>query len=123
MRIVAVVCNVAFWVFFCMVMVTDGPPKGADILWSFIPFVMPILNVVVIRVLSSPSRVLRIVALAGNVLWCGLASWVIVERYPSHPAETGLVEYVASMALTPLLSAVALYLRLGTSVPEGRSVS
>ena len=63
MKIVAVICNVVFWGFFCMVMLTDGPPKGADILLSLIPFLMPIFNVLVIRVLSSPSRVVKLVAL------------------------------------------------------------
>jgi hypothetical protein len=115
MRIVAVVCNVAFWAFLCLVMVTDGPPKGTDILWAVIPFVMLIFNVLVIRVLASPGRVLRIVALVGNVVWCGIAAWMIIARYPSHPAEEGLIEYVALMALTPLVSLVAVGLGLRTA--------
>jgi hypothetical protein len=28
MKIVALICNVIFWGFFCMVMMTDGPPQG-----------------------------------------------------------------------------------------------
>jgi hypothetical protein len=115
MRIVAVICNVVLWGFFCMVMLTDGPPKGADILPSVIPFVMPILNVVVIGVLSLPSRVVKLTALVSNVVWLGLACWLIMDRYPSHPKEEGLIEYVALMVLTPLLSAVVIYLRLRAS--------
>ena len=117
MRIVAVICNVVFLGFFCIVMVTDGPPTGAGILWSLLPFFMPILNVVVIRVLSSPSRVVNLVAFVGNIAWLGLASWLLIDRYPSHPKEEGLIAYVALMALTPLLSAVAMYLRLRASEP------
>ncbi len=108
MKIVAVVCNVLFWGFFCMVMVTDGPPEGTDIYLSLIPFLIPIFNVVVISVLSSPSRGMKLTALVGNIIWLGLASWMIIERYPSHPKEEGLVAYVALMALTPLISAVTL---------------
>jgi hypothetical protein len=78
---------------------------------------MPIFNVVVIRILSCPSRVLRIMGSTGNMLWFGLACWIIMERYPSHPAEEGLIEYVVLMALTPLLSAVAIYLHRGASEP------
>ena len=117
MGIVAVICNVVFWGFFCMVMVTDGPPKGADILWSLLPFLMPILNVVVIRVLSSPSRVVKLVAFVANIAWLGLGCWLFIDRYPSHPKEEGLIEYIALMALTPVLSAVAIYLRLRASEP------
>ena len=117
MKIVAVICNVVFWGFFCLVMLTDGPPKGADILLSVIPFVMPILNVLVIRVLSSPSRVVKLVALVSNIVWLGLACWLIMDRYPSHPKEEGLIEFVALMALTPLLSVVAIYLSFRASEP------
>jgi hypothetical protein len=96
---------------------TDGPPKGADILLSLIPFLMPLLNVVVIRVLFSPSRVMKLVALVTNIVWLGLACWLITDRYPSHPKEEGLIQFVALMALTPLLSAVAIYLSLRASEP------
>ena len=112
MQIAAVICNVIFWGFFCMVMMTDGPPKAADIYWSLLPFLLPILNVVVIRILSSPSRVVQLVTLAGNIIWLGLACWFIMDRYPSHPKEEGLIAYVVLMALTPLLSALAIHLRL-----------
>jgi hypothetical protein len=40
-----------------------------------------------------------------------------MDRYPSHPKEEGLIEYVAFMALTPLLSAAASYLGLRASEP------
>jgi len=100
-----------------MVMLTDGPPKGADILFSLIPLLMPIFNVVVIRILSSPIRVVKLLALVSNIVWLGLACWLIVDRYPSHPKEEGLIEFVALMALTPLLSAVAIYLSLRASEP------
>jgi hypothetical protein len=58
---------------------------------------------------------LKLVALVCNILWLGLACWLIIERLPSHPKEGGLIEYVSLMALTPLLSALALYLGLRAS--------
>jgi hypothetical protein len=117
MKILAVICNVVFWGFLCMVMVTDGPPKGTDVLLSLLPFLVPILNVMVLRVLSSPSRAVRLLALVSNIVWLGLTCWLIMERYPSHPKEGGLFEYVVLGALTPLLSGVAIYLTLRASEP------
>jgi len=87
MKMLAVICNVVFWAFFCMVMLADGPPKGTDVIWSLVLFLMPMLNVAVIRVLSSPRRVLRLVALVGNIVWLGLAGWRIIQELPSHPKE------------------------------------
>ena len=48
MKIVTIICNVVFWGFLRMVMLTDGLPKGTDIVWSLFPFLMPLLNVAVI---------------------------------------------------------------------------
>ncbi len=117
MKIVTVICNVVFWGFFCMVMLTDGPPKGTDIIWSLVPLLIPLVNVAVIRVLSSPSRVLRHVALVSNVVWLGLAFWRIIQELPSHPKEEGLLAFVVLFALTPLLSMVAIYVSLRASEP------
>ena len=117
MKIVTVVCNVVLDGFFCMVVLTDGLPKGTDLVWSFVPFLIPIFNVVVIRVLSSAGRILKLTALAGNIVWLGLACWRIVKELPSHPKEEGLVEFVVLFALTPLLSAAAIYMSLRPSEP------
>ncbi len=119
MKIVAVVCNVIFWGFFCVVMMTDGPPQGADVLYALMPFVMPVFNVVVLRVLPSPGRTVSLLAMAGNIVWLLLACWVILGRYPSHPEEEGLLAYAVLLALTPLLSMVALLPKLrATAEPK-----
>jgi len=68
-----------------MVVVTDGLPAGADIGIALFSFHMPILNVVVIRFFFSPARSLKITLLICNLIWIGLAGWLIVSRYPSHP--------------------------------------
>ncbi len=120
MKILTVICNVVFWVFFCTVILTDGLPKGIAIIWSIVPFLMPMVNVAVIGILSSPSRVLKLVVLVSNVVWLGLACWRILQELPSHPKEEGLLEFVVLFALTPLLSVAAIYISLRASEPTAR---
>ncbi len=115
MKLVAIGCNIVFWGFFCMVMVTDGPPRGADILFSLLPFLMPVFNVIALRFISSPGRALTRVALAANILWFVIACWIALVRYPSHPEEEGLIAYLVLMAMTPLVSAVVNFLSLRRS--------
>jgi len=118
MKTFAVICNVVMWGMFCLVTFTDGLPTGTDIIPSAFFFVMPVCNLVVIKLLASPSRSAILAALAGNVVWLGLACWLIIDRYPSHPEEEGLILYVVLMALTPLVSMVALALGLRARGPE-----
>ena len=115
MKTLAVLCNVILWAFFCVVIGTDGMPQGADILLALVTFLMPIFNVVVIRILSLAGRNLRLVGFVLNICWLGVVGWLIVERYASHPAEEGLLGYVTLMALTPLVSALTLYLQIRTT--------
>lgn len=117
MKTLAVLCNVVFWAFFCMVIITDGMPQGADMILALVTFLMPIFNVVVIRIVSSPGKNLRLVGFVLNLCWLGIVGWLIVERYASHPAEEGLLGYVTMMALTPLVSALALYLQVRAARP------
>ncbi len=117
MKILTVICNVVFWVFFCMIMLTDGLPRGSAVVWSIAPFFMPMVNVAVIRVLSSPSRALKLAALVSNIVWFGLACWRILQELPSHPEEEGLLAFVVLFALTPLLSAASIYFNPGASEP------
>ena len=117
MKTIAVICNVVMWGMFCLVAFTDGLPTGTDIISSVFFFVMPLCNILVIKLLSSPSRSVKLAALAGNIIWLGLACWLIIDRYPSHPEEEGLIPYIVLLALTPLVSAVVLALGLRTPGP------
>jgi hypothetical protein len=117
MKILSVICNVLFWAFFCFVIITDGPPQGAGILLASAIFVMPLFNVLVIRILASPSHNLQLAAIILNILWLGVSGWLIIDKYPAHPAEEGLFEYVTLMTLTPLVSGVALFIRMRKPEP------
>ncbi len=117
MKLIAVVCNILFWGFFWFVLLTDGPPEGSDILSLVFPLAMPILNVLVIRLLPSPGRIPKIAVLLGNIIWLIQACWLIAARYPSHPGEEGLLEFAILIALTPVLSVLAILLQLRTPEP------
>ena len=117
MKNAAVICNVLLWVFFCMVLVTDGFPRGSEIPLGLFTFLMPIFNVLLVRILASPSRAVRVVAIASNLLWLGIIGWLMLERLPSHPEEGGLLAYVLLMVLTPTVSAVAIYVGLRAPKP------
>ena len=116
MRTVALICNVALFVFSCVVLVIDGPPRGASYivftLWSLLT---PILSSVAIS-RSEASTTLRIGAILCNVVLVGFVCWALVDQYP-HPEEDGVIAFTMLMVLTPILSLVAL-LRHG--VREGR---
>ena len=134
MKIVAVICNIVLFGFTCLVLVTDGPPKGASYivftLWSLFTL---ILNAVVISRsgasdgwlglhrkrqalegqkkaddLSSTGTVMRIVAIICNIVFFGFVCWALVDQYP-HPEEDGLIAFIVLMVLTPILSLVVLF--------------
>jgi hypothetical protein len=134
MKIVAVICNIVLFGFTCLVLVVDGPPKGASYivftLWSLWTLV---LSAVVIsrsgasngwlglqmkrKALeeqkktddrSSASPVMRIVAIVCNIVLLGFICWALVEQYP-HPEEDGLIAFTVLMVVTPILSLVVLF--------------
>lgn len=87
MRTIAVLFNFLFLVFFCLVMLTDGPPRGNAIVLSIVGFLMPIFNMLVIRVLKSPGRSLILAALACNIFWLLVTVWHMAQELPSHPSK------------------------------------
>jgi formate hydrogenlyase subunit 3/multisubunit Na+/H+ antiporter MnhD subunit len=134
MKIVAVICNVVLFGFTCLVLVTDGPPKGASYivftLWSLATL---ILNAVVISRsgasdgwlglymkrkaleepekiddLASRSTIMKIVAIICNLVFFGFVCWALVNQYP-HPEEDGVVAFTVLMVLTPILSLVVIF--------------
>ncbi len=115
MKIVALVCNVILAGFLFLVMLTDGTPENADLPFALLPLVMPVFNVVVLNFIPIPRRAINIVAMVGDTIWFVLSCWLIVARYPSHPEEAGLLTFVVLLALTPVLSSLALYLNLRAS--------
>lgn len=133
MKIAAVICNVILFGFICLVLVVDGPPKGASYivftLWSLFTL---IFNVAVISRSGSSNRwqgpnpemkateeprhadgwsstntVMRVVAMICNIALLGFTCWAFVDQYP-HPEEDGLIAFIVLMVLTPILSLVVL---------------
>ena len=132
MKIVAIICNIVLFLFVCLVLVIDGPPRGAVYivitLWTFLTL---ILNTVVIsRIgagdgwlglnmkkkvlgeqkktddLSSTGSIMRIVAIICNIVFLGFHCWAFVDQYP-HPRQDGVIAYAVLIVLTPILSVVA----------------
>jgi len=142
MRIVAIICNIVFFGFTCLVLVSDGPPKGASYiaftLWTLLTLILS--SVVISRsgvrdgwlglhmkekvleeqkkidVLSSTRTIMRIVAIICNIVFFGFICWAIVDQHP-HSKEDGLIAYTVLMVLTPILNLVVL-LRSGAG--DGR---
>ena len=134
MRIVAVICNIVLFAFTCLVLVTDGPPKGASYivftLWLLLTLILS--SVVISRSgardswlglqmkrkaleeqekavdLSSTSTVMRVVAIICNIILLGFTCWAFVDQYP-HPEEDGVIAFAVLMVLTPILSLVVLF--------------
>jgi hypothetical protein len=137
MRIVAAICNVIWFGFTCLVLVTDGFPKEAGyILVSLLHLLTPLLTLVVIfrsgtsdgwlglrmkreafqeqRKIDNPSSMnttMKIVAIICNIALLGFLCWALVSQ-PPHPEEEGFVAFVVVSVLTPILSVVVLF-RIG----------
>jgi len=128
MRVAALVCNAVLFAFTCSVLATDGTPtKAYDVLMTLVVLLVPVVGFLVILHSGmtegwlggrtrpgSPAEppygigVARQVALYGNALLLALACWAVATRYPSHPAEQGLLAYVALTVATPVLTILVL---------------
>ncbi len=110
MKIAAITLNVVLFLFVCLVILTDGPPREpAYIACTLLSLLIPVLSAIVIWRFGSNSahRTAPFVALACNVIWLGFTCWALVDQYP-HPKEEGLVAFVFLMVLTPIISLAAL---------------
>ncbi len=112
MKIAAVVCNVALFLFTVVVLVTDG--FSSEIAYNALAFLlllMPLLTVAVV-LRTGPGGAgaavrLSWAALAGNLLLAASVVWAIVAQWP-HSEEADVAAFSLLAAGTPVLSAVAL---------------
>jgi len=137
MKIVAAFCNVVWFGFICLVLVTDGFPKEAGYIFiSLLHLLTPLLTLVVIlrsgtsdgwlglrlkrEALeelgkidnpSSMSTAMRFVAIICNIALLGFLCWTLLGQ-PPHPEEEGFVAFVVVSVVTPILSVVVLF-RIG----------
>jgi hypothetical protein len=134
MKIVAAICNVIWFGFTCLVLVTDGLPKEAGYIFiSLLHLLTPLLTLVVLfrsgasdgwlglrmkrkafeeqRKIDKPSSVstfTKIVAIICNVALLGFICWALLSQ-PPHPEEEGFVAFVVVSVVTPILSVVVLF--------------
>ncbi|OFV81642.1 MAG: hypothetical protein A2Y78_12480 [Acidobacteria bacterium RBG_13_68_16] len=139
MKIAAAICNIVWFLFTCLVLVTDGPPQGAFyIVVTLLVLLTPLLTLVVIfrsgagdgwlglymkrkaveeqrkiDDLSSMGTIMKIVAIICNLALLGFVFWALVSQ-PPHPAEEGYIPFVLVSVVTPIVSVVGI-LRGGTS--------
>ena len=119
MNIVAAVLNVVWFLFTCMVLVTDGfPTEALYVFFTLLHLVTPPLTVVVLF-RARAGTVIRTVAVICNLALLGFLCWALL-RQPPHPAEEGLTAYVVISALTLILSVLAI-LRSGSGRARVRS--
>jgi hypothetical protein len=116
MRTLTILCNIVSVLFHCLVLATDGPPtKAPYIILTVLMLLIPIFTVFALvrsradTGASSGGRAIARAAAICNVLLLGSFSLALVDQYP-HPAEPGFLEYVVVTMVTPILSAVVLFL-------------
>lgn len=107
MKVMTLVFNVVLLAFTCLVLATDGLPKEAKyVVFASWMMLTPILSIVVIS-LKEMNKDSRIGTIICNGILIGFVCWALVDQYP-HPEESGFIEYVVLMVLTPIISIAAL---------------
>ena len=119
MKTLVILCNIVMFCFTCMVLVTDGMAKeAAYIVFTLLLLLIPLLTVFVFAGGGgASSRALQRAALIGNVVLLAAICWAFADQYP-HPQEEGFVAYMVVIVLTPILSAVVLFLGIRRKAPE-----
>jgi hypothetical protein len=116
MRRLAIVCNIVVFMFTCFVVATDGAPeKNPYIAFTLLALLIPVVSALVLwragsDAGSGPGAAIRLATIVCNVALLAAICWAFVDQYP-HPDEEGFVPYVVLMAITPILTVVALLRR------------
>jgi hypothetical protein len=116
MKIAAVVLNVVFFLFSCLVLVTDGLPNEVPfIVVTVLVLAVPVLTVVALLGRRPTDTVpagnrMTTFAACGNVVLLAAICWSLMKTYP-HPKEPGFIEYVVLAFLIPIVSLIALLVR------------
>jgi len=121
MKTLTVVLNIVMLGFTGLVLATDGVSSEAlYIVFTLLHMAIPLFTLFVLArigaglgwksgVLSSRSITLARAAAVGNIVLLGCFCWAFLDQYP-HPKEDGFVAYVVLSLLTPIVSAVTLFL-------------
>jgi len=107
MKTAAILGNIVFFGFTCLVLTTDGLPKKAG--WIALTLVFLIVPILSAATLSrrSLNPAMNIAGVIANAVLLALFFWVFAYEYP-HPREQGYVAYVVLGVLVPMLSLAAL---------------
>ena len=103
----AAALNLVWFLFTCLVLVTDGFPKEAVyVLFTLLHLsTPPLTGVVLFR--SSLSPIMRFAAIICNLALLGFLCWSLLGQ-PPHPTEEGFVAFVVISVVTPILSVLAI---------------
>jgi len=133
MKPLAFLCNVILSGFTCLVIFTDGMSVKTDyIVFTIFLLLVPLFNLFVFwrsglaegwtgfqgkkksldkeKSIGNPSFIspaLRIAAVICNVILLGSCIWAFLNQHP-HPREEGYIAYLLVVALTPVLSIIAI---------------
>ncbi len=107
MNIAAVICNIALFLFTCLVYITDGPPSGV----AYRIFNVWLLGTTICSALVIARRrrsaAATVLAIGSNLVLLGLVCWALLDQYP-HPNEEGFLAFVVLIVVTPILSGATL---------------
>ncbi len=107
MKTLAMLCNMALFVFTALVLLVDGPPAGVPFVVLMLLALLVPLGSSLVLMRSARGPVAGAALAIGNLALLVLAVWAIAGRFPS-PEEKGTVVYSLLLVLSPLLSLVAL---------------
>jgi hypothetical protein len=111
MKTLTVLCNVVLVGFTAFVVATEGPSgKPAYNLFALLLVLVPIFTIFALlnREAAAKPAVVRAAAIC-NVILLAFVCWALVAQYP-HPKEPGVIPFIVVCVLTPVLSAVVLFL-------------
>ncbi len=109
MKILALILNIALFLFTLFVIVTDGfATQAAYIVLTLWVLLTLLFNPVA---LFRGGSAVKIPAVICNIIFIGFVIWALVDQYP-HPRESGYIPFVILMFLTPIVTVVALLINL-----------
>ena len=123
MRNLALACNVVLFGIVCLLILNEGMPAEALYrVFTVLALLTPVLTLIALLRFGATrqeqgtsgnptplSALARYAVAACNLLLLGFTCWASVVQYP-YPEGNSIIPFVLLMALTPVISLVALFL-------------